>query len=446
MSEPMIEGERLLSGPEKAAALLLMMGKPPAARLLKHFDPPDLRTSRARPRAWRRRADIARPPCRRIRGRLLGRRQSARRRRPGAQSARRGPPAQRGRRPSRLRARRGQGAGHLAGARASSGKRHHRLPDRRAAGDRDLPPLQARPVARGEDRQRAAARAPQRRAVRTGRAVPGDAPRRADSSRTRLREMLTKAKTPSGGSEGRLRIAGIINNLEPDEAEDVMRAIGKARPKDAAILKTMLFTFNDLPKLSERARALLFDRASIDIVVMALRGTDAEFRNAVLSSMPSRGAPAGRGRTRLRRLRAGARHRKGAQGHRRHRARHGEPQRDRTQRPARRRRGLSRALNERRRRSGRQDRGADGEAAPRRGRARTDRLFARGAAVRLAVGGAWRRLSSSSRDAPPRCSPGSSALSTIPPAGGSRAAKTCSLCPARSPERRPSSSGRSWRC
>jgi flagellar motor switch protein FliG len=33
----------------------------------------------------------------------------------------------------------------------------------------------------------------------------------------------------------------------------------------------------------------LFDRASIDIVVMALRGTEAEFRDTVLSSMPSRG-------------------------------------------------------------------------------------------------------------------------------------------------------------
>ncbi len=56
-----------------------------------------------------------------------------------------------------------------------------------------------------------------------------------------------------------------------------------------AILKKMLFSFNDLPRLSERARALLFDRASIDIVVMALRGTDTDFRNSVLSSMPSRG-------------------------------------------------------------------------------------------------------------------------------------------------------------
>ena len=68
-----------------------------------------------------------------------------------------------------------------------------------------------------------------------------------------------------------------------------MRALEQASPKDAAIVKGMLFSFNDLPRLSERARALLFDRASIDIVVMALRGTDAEFRDTVLSSMPSRG-------------------------------------------------------------------------------------------------------------------------------------------------------------
>ena len=106
---------------------------------------------------------------------------------------------------------------------------------------------------------------------------------------TAVRQFLNAPKAASGSAEGRSRIAGIINSLDPDAAEDVMRAIGEARPKDAAILKTMLFTFNDLPKLSERARALLFDRTSIDIVVMALRGTDTEFRNAVLSSMPSRG-------------------------------------------------------------------------------------------------------------------------------------------------------------
>src|SRR5580692_12798917 len=42
MLEAAIGGERALTGPEKAAAFLLMMGKPPAARLLKQFDQPDL--------------------------------------------------------------------------------------------------------------------------------------------------------------------------------------------------------------------------------------------------------------------------------------------------------------------------------------------------------------------------------------------------------------------
>src|ERR1700733_14135296 len=42
MLEAGISGERARPGPEKAAALLLMMGKPPAARLLKQFDQPDL--------------------------------------------------------------------------------------------------------------------------------------------------------------------------------------------------------------------------------------------------------------------------------------------------------------------------------------------------------------------------------------------------------------------
>ena len=42
MPEAAISGERDLTGPEKAAALLLTMGKPPAARLIAQFDPPDL--------------------------------------------------------------------------------------------------------------------------------------------------------------------------------------------------------------------------------------------------------------------------------------------------------------------------------------------------------------------------------------------------------------------
>ena len=61
MLEAAISGERMLTGPEKAAALLLMMGKPPAARLLKQFDQPDLQAV-ARAAAFARRVIIMDEP------------------------------------------------------------------------------------------------------------------------------------------------------------------------------------------------------------------------------------------------------------------------------------------------------------------------------------------------------------------------------------------------
>ena len=83
----------------------------------------------------------------------------------------------------------------------------------------------------------------------------------------------------------------------------------------------MLFSFDDLPRLSQRSRATLFDKLQTETVVLALRGTEADFRDVVLSAMASRS----------RRLveselvdgdgRLAARHRQGAQADRRTRAR-----------------------------------------------------------------------------------------------------------------------------
>ena len=90
------------------------------------------------------------------------------------------------------------------------------------------------------------------------------------------------------GEDNRAKIAEIINNFSPDEVEEIMQAIGVARPQDAKVVRSMLFSFNDLPRLSQRARSLLFDKISSDLVVLALRGTEADFREPVLSAMASR--------------------------------------------------------------------------------------------------------------------------------------------------------------
>jgi flagellar motor switch protein FliG len=105
---------------------------------------------------------------------------------------------------------------------------------------------------------------------------------------TALQEDLLKTSARAAGSDSRARIADIVNRLEPAEVEDVIQSISQSQPKDAAVLKKMLFTFDDLLKLSQRARALLFDNVPTESIVLALRGTDAAFRDAVLSSMASR--------------------------------------------------------------------------------------------------------------------------------------------------------------
>jgi flagellar motor switch protein FliG len=289
MLEATISGERMLTGPEKAAALLLMMGQPPAARLLKQFDQPDLQA------VARAAAGLGAIPASTL-DRLVDE----------------------------------FATDFSAGADlfSNAGQVKSLLAD-------SMPPEQLADilgVESGETNQvdiwQVLARAPEsaiitlllaerpttatyilsrldttvatkliaalprdrRNAALCGLVSPLDVtPLVARVIEEAVGSALKQAPKAAAGGEGRSRLAGIINGLDAPEAEDAMRALEQASPKDAAIVKTMLFSFSDLPRLSERARALLFDRASIDIVVMALRGTDADFRNTVLSSMPSRG-------------------------------------------------------------------------------------------------------------------------------------------------------------
>jgi flagellar motor switch protein FliG len=103
-----------------------------------------------------------------------------------------------------------------------------------------------------------------------------------------LRHVLLGGATGGSADEARARIADIINGLEPADADDVMKALEVARPQDAKAVRSLLFSFFDLPRLSQRARALLFDKLTTDLVVLALRGTEAEFREVALSAMAAR--------------------------------------------------------------------------------------------------------------------------------------------------------------
>ena len=103
-----------------------------------------------------------------------------------------------------------------------------------------------------------------------------------------LHEDLLLNVARNTGPDAHTRIADIINKMERDQIEDVLQSLDEDRPKDAETLRGLLFTFEDIAKLSQRARAAVFDRVPADRVILALKGTDSAFRELILSSMGAR--------------------------------------------------------------------------------------------------------------------------------------------------------------
>ena len=65
-------------------------------------------------------------------------------------------------------------------------------------------------------------------------------------------ELVTASSQPPAGAQ-RARVAQLLNGLDDADVDDVMRRLNEVKPEDAKILQSMLFSFNDLPRLSQRA-------------------------------------------------------------------------------------------------------------------------------------------------------------------------------------------------
>jgi flagellar motor switch protein FliG len=70
--------------------------------------------------------------------------------------------------------------------------------------------------------------------------------------------------------------------------EDVMQSLAAERPKAAEVLRKLMFTFDDIIKLNPRGRLILFDKIPTELIVLALKGTDSAFRDAILGSLATR--------------------------------------------------------------------------------------------------------------------------------------------------------------
>ena len=101
------------------------------------------------------------------------------------------------------------------------------------------------------------------------------------------RDLLSKADAGLE-AEGRGRLAAMLNKIERETSGEILAGVAAWKPEEAAKLKRMIFSFEDLGSLSQDARLALFDKLQTDQVVLALKGMDAAIKEVALSSLGAR--------------------------------------------------------------------------------------------------------------------------------------------------------------
>jgi flagellar motor switch protein FliG len=99
-------------------------------------------------------------------------------------------------------------------------------------------------------------------------------------------DLIVNPPRPAGATASKM--ADIINKMAPEHMQDLLAALEKDSPEDAEFLRSKLFSFDDLIKLPQKTRQVLFERVPSERVVLALIGTTEDFCANVLSSLTAR--------------------------------------------------------------------------------------------------------------------------------------------------------------
>jgi flagellar motor switch protein FliG len=89
-------------------------------------------------------------------------------------------------------------------------------------------------------------------------------------------------------SDKHITMAGILNNMDKEEAAEVLTFLSQIKPKDAEAIRKMLFKFEDLLKLAPKAMTVLMDGIPVERTVIALQGAPADLRDKVLAALSPR--------------------------------------------------------------------------------------------------------------------------------------------------------------
>ena len=104
-------------------------------------------------------------------------------------------------------------------------------------------------------------------------------------------ELIVTIKQQSEGDGSLEQIeaaAGVINYLPEDTGEELLSFIKGKNPEAADVLKKSVFKFSSISDLEKEARSILFDNVDSDDVVSSLSGANDELKECVLEVLSPR--------------------------------------------------------------------------------------------------------------------------------------------------------------
>ncbi|OHV85849.1 flagellar motor switch protein FliG [Ensifer sp. LCM 4579] len=112
-------------------------------------------------------------------------------------------------------------------------------------------------------------------------------PKAAAIIEARVIEMIDEMDAERN-SPGPAKIAEVMNELEKKQVDTLLASLETLNTDSAKKVRPKIFLFDDILYMPQRSRVQLFNDVSTDIITMALRGSAAELRESVLASIGAR--------------------------------------------------------------------------------------------------------------------------------------------------------------
>jgi len=104
----------------------------------------------------------------------------------------------------------------------------------------------------------------------------------------RIAEILRAEANGKDVSAGQARVARLLNELEKTEADEVIRDLEAVGAPDVEAIRARLFAFEEIAELPQKARVALLDGLPTDLVTLSLREAPQAVTEAVLSALGAR--------------------------------------------------------------------------------------------------------------------------------------------------------------